>query len=69
MKIYEHNIETGEAIERDMTAAEVAQFNKDKAESQAKVDAENKAQAAKEIAQAKLAALGLTIDDLAALGL
>jgi|688.fasta_scaffold419856_2 hypothetical protein len=30
MKIYEHNIETGEAFERDMTASELAQWEADK---------------------------------------
>jgi hypothetical protein len=68
-KITEVNCETGEVIERDLTAAEIAQR---------KIDAENviarakeiaQAEAAKEASLAKLAALGLTADDLKALGL
>jgi len=69
MKIYEHNTQTGEAVERDMTPAEVAQFNKDKAEAETKAKAETQAQAARDAAKAKLTALGLSLDDLAALGL
>ena len=64
-----HNLETGEIIEREMTAAELKQAEKDKkayqaelAEAQAKADA-------KVAAQRKLAALGLTVEDLTALGL
>ena len=53
----------------EYTEAEYAQVEIDKAE-QIKVDAEIAAkQAEKEAAQAKLAALGLTTDDLKALGL
>ena len=64
-----HNVESGEIIERDMTAAELTQHKKDvelgKAELQAKKDkAEAKAQA-----ESKLAAIGLTADDLKALGI
>jgi len=53
----------------EYTEAEYAQVEIDKAE-QIKLDAEIAAkQAEKEAAQAKLAALGLTTDDLKALGL
>jgi hypothetical protein len=63
------NIETGEEIIRDATNAEIAQMAKDKTESDAiKAEAEAKAQA-KVAAEGKLAALGLTTDDLRALGL
>ncbi len=63
------NAETGEEIEREMNAAELQQFEKDKANSQAAaVEAEARA-GSKAAAQAKLAALGLTVEDLQALGL
>ena len=61
--------ETGEETLRDMNAAELAQLAKDVAEREAIETAEAQAAAAKEAAQAKLAALGLTTDDLKALGL
>ena len=59
----------GEEITRDANAEELAQMAKDKAEADAqKTQAEAKAQA-KVLAEGKLAALGLTTDDLRALGL
>ena len=64
-----HNVETGEIIEREMNAAELAQYEKEQAEAQANAAAQAQAEAAKAAAQAKLAALGLTTDDLKALGL
>ena len=71
IKIYDHA--TGEEIEREMTEAEQAIRDKEvsdwleiKAQKQQAAEA---AEAAKEAAQAKLAALGLTTDDLKALGL
>jgi hypothetical protein len=68
-QIKEYNCETQEEIIRDATNAEIAQMAKDKAESDArKAEAEAKAQA-KVAAEGKLAALGLTTDDLRALGL
>ena len=64
-----HNAETDEVIDREMTDTEFAQYEADqakyeleKAEAQAKADA-------KAAAQAKLAVLGLTVEDLQALGL
>jgi len=64
-----HNVETGEVIEVDLSSEELAQLAIDQAnaeeEQQAKAEAEGKKAAAK----AKLAALGLTSDDLKALGL
>ena len=75
MQITEINCETGEVIERDMTPDEVASY-----EAQATAVAEYEAQqeadrlarenatAAKESAKAKLAALGLTPEEIAALG-
>jgi hypothetical protein len=63
------NTETGEELEREMNAEEFASYEKSNAE-----DAANKVRLdalkdAKEAAQAKLAALGLTTEDLKALGL
>lgn len=63
------NAETGDEIEREMNATELAQWNADKAESLAKEEAKAQENAAKNAAQTKLAALGLTADDLKALGL
>ena len=67
------NCTTGETIERELNAEEIAQQVKDEAnfnkkEKARKVEAEAKAEA-KAAAQAKLAALGLTVEDLQALGL
>ncbi len=69
MKIAEVNCETGEQVIRDATKAELAQAKLDAevyAQSQAEAEAKAKAKAA---AEGKLAALGLTTDDLRALGL
>lgn len=64
-----HNTETNEIIDREMNDVEFAQYEADKAEQAAKqTEAELKAQA-KAAAEGKLTALGLTIDDLRALGL
>jgi hypothetical protein len=64
-----HDAETGEVIEREMNATELAIIAKDKINREAIEAATATAIAAKEAAQAKLAALGLTISDLEALGL
>jgi transcription elongation GreA/GreB family factor len=64
-----HNVETNEIITREMNAEELAQDTADKAAYAAFKEAEAKAEAAKAAAEAKLAALGLTTDDLKALGL
>ena len=63
------NLETGEEIEREMTAEELAQRDKDAANHEAFLEAQAQAAAKKAAAEAKLAALGLTSDDLKALGL
>lgn len=64
-----HNTETDEIIDREMTDAEFAKYQADVAEAEAKAaEAEAKA-AAKASAHAKLEALGLTVEDLTALGL
>ncbi len=72
-KIIEINCETGEVIERELTADEIAQRKIDAQNeidaAKIKADALAKAEIVKAQAQAKLAALGLTVDDLAALGL
>ena len=63
-----HNAETNEVIEREMTTAEYAKYQADQAAFEAKkAEAEARAQA-KAAAEGKLAALGLTTDDLRALG-
>ena len=64
-----HNLETNEVIDREMTNAEFSEYEADKtAQAIAEAEAEAKAQA-KATAEGKLAALGLTADDLRALGL
>jgi hypothetical protein len=69
LTVIEHNLETGEIVEREMTAAELKQAEKDKAISLAEKNAEQARVEAKAAAQFKLAALGLTVEDLQALGL
>jgi len=64
-----HNVETGEIVEREMTDDELAQWELDKAAALAEKKARGDAIAAKQAAEAKLAVLGLTADDLKALGL
>ena len=63
------NTETGEEIVRDANAEELAQMEKDAASWAAELVAKAEAEAKKAAAEAKLAALGLTTDDLRALGL
>jgi hypothetical protein len=64
-------IETGERIERDLTADELAQRKKDETEiaaaAQAAADEAAAKEAAKASALAKLEALGLTADEAAAI--
>lgn len=68
-KITESFVETGKIIEREANAEEIKDF-KAREKKFAELDKlkETKA-AAKSAAQAKLAALGLTVEDLQALGL
>ena len=68
-KIRIHDLETDKIIDREMTDVEFDAYKAQKAIdlAEAKVLADN--EAAKETAKAKLAALGLTVDDLKALGL
>jgi hypothetical protein len=64
-----YNCETNETIEREMNTKEYAQYELDQlAAAQRKAEIETKT-AAQTAAQAKLAALGLTAEDLKALGL
>jgi hypothetical protein len=63
------NAETSEEIEREMNAQEIAKYEKDKADREANATKQAATDAAKSAAQAKIAALGLTADDLKALGL
>lgn len=55
-----HNVETGEVIEREMTANELAQWEADKAASEAKAQEQAEAQAKR---QALLDKLGITEDE------
>ena len=63
------DVTTGEEIVRDATADEIAQMQLDAANAEARKEAERAEIAKKAAAEAKLAALGLTADDLKALGL
>ena len=63
-----HDLATGEVIDREMTDHEYAEHLA-ALEPKPLTEAEIQAQLAKEAAQAKLEALGLTVDDLKALGL
>jgi len=65
----EHDVLTGEVIERPFTKDELAQIALDEKIEAAQLTAKQQAESAKQTAQAKLAALGLTTDDLKALGL
>lgn len=67
--VAEHNIETDEYIIRDMTDEEIKQRKKDELESELKMQQFADAAAKKAAAEAKLEALGLSADDLKALGL
>jgi len=67
----EVNCETGEVTERPLTAEEIAQREADAQAAEARRAEEEAAKAAEEVAkasaQAKLTALGLTADEIAAL--
>jgi L-lactate utilization protein LutC len=64
-----HNIATDEVELREMNDAEYAQWLEDSAKAEANILELEQAEAKKTAAEAKLAALGLTADDLKALGL
>lgn len=67
----EVNCTTGEVIEIEMTPEEIAQFEAAQAESQRFMDELNRKEEERKIAkasaEAKLAALGLTAEEIAAL--
>lgn len=64
-----HNVETNEVIDREMNEEEYAQHLKDVEAFELQLQAKAEAEAKRESALAKLAALGLNTDDLKALGL
>ena len=64
-----HNTETDEVIDREMNDTEFAAYEIDQANYQAELAAAQAKATAKAAAEGKLAALGLTTDDLRALGL
>ena len=64
-----HDVTTDEVVDREMTDAEFEAYKAQQAIDAAELEALAQAEAAKETAQAKLEALGLTTDDLKALGL
>jgi hypothetical protein len=68
-KVAEINCETGETIVREQTEEEQLAYDLAQKEAEDKIAADLASQLAKESAQAKLAGLGLTTDDLKALGL
>ena len=64
-----HNAELDEVIDREMTDEEFAKYQEAQAYFAAQKAEAAARLAAKEAAQAKLAELGLTVEDLTALGL
>ena len=64
-----HNTKTNEIIDREMNDDELAIYQSEQKYFADLEEERNKALEAKESAEAKLAALGLTTDDLRALGL
>jgi len=67
LKATEINVATGEVLVRDLTEDELAQRKIDTANATAQKLAEQAKVAARESALAKLAALGLTADEIASL--
>ncbi len=63
------NIQTGQTTERPYTKEEIAQMEANAVRDAALAEVDAQKAAEKAAAQAKLAALGLTADDLKALGL
>jgi hypothetical protein len=61
------NVTTGEETLREPNAKEIAQYQKDKANNEARQTEQAEAQALKDSANAKLAALGLTPEEIAAI--
>jgi hypothetical protein len=67
--VKEHNTDTAEIVERPMTANELDAFNAMAAIENEIQQKKSDLETAKTAAEAKLTALGLTKDDLKALGL
>jgi Spy/CpxP family protein refolding chaperone len=67
--LYIVDVEKNEIVERDFTDEELAIFEVDATNRTKQNEAMSKAEADKAAAKAKLSALGLTADDLKALGL
>ena len=67
--IREHNLETGEVLDREMNDAEFEAYENELAELASKAQAEAQALAKKAATIAKLEALGLDAEDIKALGL
>ena len=63
------NIINDNGVDRPMTSEEIAELKLLQQTAVARLEAEKQAEFAKDVAKAKLQALGLTIDDLKALGL
>lgn len=66
LKVLDHNVETGEIVLRDMTKEEIKQIELDNLN---EIALQQETQQKKETALAKLAAIGLEVEDLKALGL
>lgn len=62
-----HDIETDEVIDREMTNEEFATYELDQLQLQQKIQEDEAKEAARLVTLAKLEALGLTAEDLAAL--
>lgn len=67
LKVVEFNGQTGESVEREMTAEELVQFEIDKAAAEAEATEKIAKETARQNALAKLAELGLTEEEIAAL--
>ena len=64
--VHIHNAQTGDATTREMNADELAQHEADIAAEQAQADAVAAKEAARQSAVDKLAALGLSVDEISA---
>ena len=67
--VREHNTKTNEVVDRPMTDEEFTAYKLLQADDEARKAVEDVRAQAKATAEGKLAALGLTTDDLRALGL
>ena len=68
-KIVDITTQTEQIVEREMSALEIAAYEKDLADLQAQEAKAAEAAEARVAVEAKLATLGITADDLRALGL